>query len=397
MKLQIKNFRSIKEQEVELAPITVVYGPNGAGKSSLLYTLLTLKNIVLNPNQNPSGFFNYTFTSLGSFEAVVFDHQTHNEIELGVVLPKDDYDLVYQIAIGEQKGSFALSIEGKSLFTTKFRLPVSFPYSANQQVQETISQKELTFTVTWNGITATVQSGAPGAQAQQEAIRLAGLLNAPVETLRKVGVVPLKRGFSKPHYSSVPITPTMITEDEVAALLSSDKYLEQRVSFYLERILERDFRVHFTPGIGLFSLDSTDKKTGVGCELVNEGFGVNQIVYLLARCLHRDTEWVCVEEPEIHLHPTAVRGVAKVLVQLIREEGKRFLISAHSESFLLALLTLVVKGELKASDLACYFARKEKNTYFERQEVNEKGQIKHGLSFIEAELEDIKSFLKGTQ
>ena len=52
MNLEIKNFRSVKEQKIELAPITLVYGANGAGKSSLLYALLTLKNIILNPNQD---------------------------------------------------------------------------------------------------------------------------------------------------------------------------------------------------------------------------------------------------------------------------------------------------------------------------------------------------------
>ncbi|MDI6753364.1 MAG: AAA family ATPase [Thermodesulfobacteriota bacterium] len=399
MKLQIKNFRSIKEQEVDLAPITLVYGANGAGKSSLLYTLLTLKNLILNPNQNPSGFFNYTFASLGSFEAVVFDHNKGSDIELGASFEKEGIILMYKAAIGENKGNFTLFIEDKARFKAKLQLPVSFPYPANQQTQETISHNNRSFVITWNGITAQVQSGVQDQEAQEEAGRLAVSLNAPIELLRKVGVVPLKRGFSKPYYSSVPVTPMMITEDEVAAILSSDKYLEQRVSFYLEQILERDFRVHFTPGTGLFSLDSTDKKTGLGSELVNDGFGANQIVYFLARCLHRDTEWVCIEEPEIHLHPSAVRGVAKVLVKIIRDEGKHFLISTHSESFLSALLTLVAKGELKPSDVACYFARKEKKaTQFERQLVNEKGQIEGGLtSFIEAELEDIRTFMKANK
>ena len=58
-RMEIRNFRSVKEQNIDLRPITVVYGPNAAGKSSVLYALLTLKNIVLNPNQNPGGFFNF--------------------------------------------------------------------------------------------------------------------------------------------------------------------------------------------------------------------------------------------------------------------------------------------------------------------------------------------------
>ena len=41
--LSFKNFRSLEEAAIEVAPLTVVYGPNGSGKSSLIYGLLTLK------------------------------------------------------------------------------------------------------------------------------------------------------------------------------------------------------------------------------------------------------------------------------------------------------------------------------------------------------------------
>ena len=53
--LQVKNFRSIRDATVEVAPLTVVYGPNGSGKSSLIYGLLTLRNFLTNPGQNTSG------------------------------------------------------------------------------------------------------------------------------------------------------------------------------------------------------------------------------------------------------------------------------------------------------------------------------------------------------
>ena len=128
MRFKIKNFRSIKEQEIELAPITVVYGPNGSGKSSLLYALLTLKNVVLNPNQNTNGFFNYAFANLGNFEAVVFDHQTRNEIELGVKFCEGfETILTYQVVIGENEGSFILSAKIIDGLRTNFQLPVDLP------------------------------------------------------------------------------------------------------------------------------------------------------------------------------------------------------------------------------------------------------------------------------
>ena len=195
------------------------------------------------------------------------------------------------------------------------------------------------------------------------------------------------------------MSPVLITEDEVATSLSSDKYLVSKVSHYLEAILGRDFRVNHRSGTAIFSLDATDKRTGVGAELVNEGFGVNQAVHLLARCLHKESEWVCIEEPEIHLHPTAVRALAAAFVRMVQKEKKRFVISTHSESLVVALLALVARSELKPSDFACYLAKKDAmETDFERQIVKENGQIEGGLtSLIEAELADVRDFMQVTR
>jgi predicted ATPase len=44
--LDIAGFRSIREQKVDLAPLTVLYGPTASGKSSLLYAPLVLRNQV---------------------------------------------------------------------------------------------------------------------------------------------------------------------------------------------------------------------------------------------------------------------------------------------------------------------------------------------------------------
>ena len=63
-KIIIKNFRSIENQEIELAPLVVIYGPTASGKSSLLYSLLVAKNFLLNPNQQLDGFFNLGFQIL---------------------------------------------------------------------------------------------------------------------------------------------------------------------------------------------------------------------------------------------------------------------------------------------------------------------------------------------
>lgn len=89
LELAIKNFRAIKNASLECAPLTVVYGANGSGKSSLIYALLTLKNIVLNPNQGTDSFFNYQFANIGGYEAVVCDRNPRKVLVTTDVRLKD--------------------------------------------------------------------------------------------------------------------------------------------------------------------------------------------------------------------------------------------------------------------------------------------------------------------
>jgi predicted ATPase len=81
---------------------------------------------------------------------------------------------------------------------------------------------------------------------------------------------------------------------------------------------------------------------------------------------------------------------------MMDKANKRFVISTHSESLVVALLALVARSELKPSDFACYLARKDAmETVFERQTVKENGQIEGGLTnFIEAELADVRDFMQ---
>jgi energy-coupling factor transporter ATP-binding protein EcfA2 len=396
MQLKIKNFRAIKEQTLDLAPITVIYGPNGAGKSSLLYSLLTLKNVILNSNQASNGFFNYVFASLGSFEAVVFDHHPTSNIDLSISTDRDGLTVQQGVSFNEKQGVLKLSAHGDDNFKFSTELAVTFPYAGNQQATSAVSYKDSGFNLTWNGITTLIPADAQNTpETLQIGSRLVSALNAPAEVLRKTTIIPLKRGFSKPFYQTQPLSSLLINEDEVATFISQDKYLISRVSFYLEKILERDFRVNFQPGTAIFSLDATDKKTGIATELVNEGFGVNQMVYFLAKTLSKDVEWSCVEEPEIHLHPSAVRKFARALSDMVLEETKRFLVSTHSEAFVTALLSMVAEGRLKPEQVAFYLVRKDgRRARYEHQIVDSHGQIEGGLaSFMEGEIQDLKSFL----
>ncbi len=387
MRLWVKNFRAIRDQELDIAPITVLYGMNGTGKSSVLYALLTLKNIVLNPNQPVDAFFGYGFLGLGNFKAVVFDHNDREPIVFEVsVTEVSKGEVRYIVRLNPTSGEFRLYAEPSLLLT----LSIALPYPANAHEEREWNG----FRVIWNGLLVQVEPTNITPETKEQADFFARRFNQPIELVRTTDIVPLRRGFSKPYYGAVSLSPLLVSEDEVATLFATDPYLPGKVSVYLERIVGHSLYYHAQLGTAVFTLNTVDRATGMTCELVNEGFGVNQLVFLLTKALRSDVRIVCIEEPEIHLHPSAQRKLAQALVDIAKNENKHFIITTHSETFLMALLAEVARGRLEPEQLACYWAvKKGKEAQFERQQVNERGQIEGGLaSFMEGELEDLKAF-----
>jgi hypothetical protein len=389
--IHIKNFRSIEAAEVALAPITVLYGPTSSGKSSLLYSMLVLKNFLINPNRQADALFHLGFMDLGGFVACVFNHEPQRKIGISIKSTNVSELDSYSLALSKIEGYVHKTIGDFEMEAT-----VNLPYGQNQNFPFTYTENDETYTLNWNGIICqSVVPVKPTAETQKRAQEIATLFNASVEILKTIDVAPHRRGFFKSFYAPGPTSPIPTTEEEVATIIISDPYLPGRISTYTSEIFDRDFRTSVFPGTASFSFQATDNKSRIPVELVNEGFGVNQVIYILAKMLRVDVNTILLEEPEIHLHPTVIRSFARVLSKFITEERKQVICTTHSEQFLIALLTAVADGLLKRDDIRCYLVTKEKkSTDFKKQEVNNNGQIEGGVtSFIEAQVEDLKRFL----
>jgi predicted ATPase len=134
-----------------------------------------------------------------------------------------------------------------------------------------------------------------------------------------------------------------------------------------------------------------------GINLVNEAFGLNQLVPLLvALSITPPDSVIGIEEPEIHLHPKAQAALCDIFVDIVMHERKQIIITTHSEHILMSLLTSVAKGKMQPTDLAVYeLQRQEDIALAERLEVNQFGQIAGGLKgFLETDLDEIGDLIK---
>jgi predicted ATPase len=404
-KLTLGNFRSIRDSEVPLGKITVLTGPNNSGKSSIIYGLLALKNVVLNPNQAVDSFLNLGFLSLGGFAQTVFWKKETSDIILGIEVSRNEIKSQYTAVLGKKKSS--LSLRTFRPYNISLDIDVTFPYPANKTANVAVTGPFGKAQVVWNGISPTINvvpipegemlvSEGKESEGSKEGSEksLNESINAPIEELRWVDFIPLRRGFTKPSYSSVPMQPQLLNEDELATLLAANRELVGKVAHYLEPLVDRVFNVWSILGTANFYLQSRDRSTSFVCDLVNEGFGTNQLVTILTKCLREEVSTICIEETEIHLHPELMDKLVDVFVRIARDEGKSFIISTHSEHIVLSLLNQVAKNKIKPEDVCIYYLSKDgKETKIERQEVNDKGQIKGGLKgFYETELKQIKDF-----
>lgn len=402
IKLGVENFRSIKKQAVELAPITVFYGPNGSGKSSLLYSLILMKNVILNLERQSGDFYNFGFANLGDFRAVIHGHDLQANIKLHLEMKIGGSPVLWGMQILNNAVNFTLHAREEGIHYD-FAVIRTSPYTSFDKQEGMMAFRETQLEYLWEGIGGYIgaHTDSPDEHSAYENVnRITNILNAAPDLARSIAIAPLQMAFSTVAHTVKEDTSLHSTlyfsEDQVGTLLATRRYLQSPVSHYLEKVTGRTLRVFSPPGTTEFSINVENRDTGFETELINDGYGVNRIAWLLTLTLHDETKWMCIEEPETHLHPSAIRKLIHTFVDIIHNEEKRFLLTTHSETLVLALLSEVARGNLKPDDVAFYLTSKEgKETEFERQEVNEHGQVEGGLaSFMEGELEDLATFFE---
>ena len=420
--LSFKNFRSLEDVALEVAPLTVVYGPNGSGKSSLIYGLLTLRNFLTKPNQNVPSLFSYPSISLGGLHEVVHRHSKEKGVALSIGISNaEELSARFTLNLNETGGALGLSFSESSILADKrivawpqfMSMDLAVPYRGNQGTSESFTLNgnrlaeggaldlaptvRIPGLVDWNGISVTARLTADVVTYSDLIPPLNQRANLPMEMARQTGFVPLGRGFLNPEYNMHQISPWLGSEDEVASLLvePSERFVQYEISKFVEKIAGRRIQPQARIGTSTFTIDSVPTGKGVAASIVNEGFGINQLVYMLTICLYSRYKIVAIEEPEIHLHPSMVRELAITLAEIAVEKDRRLIVSTHSETFVVALLSQIAAGKIKTDDVSFVLADNPNgSTVLTQQKANRNGQIEGGLrAFMASEAKDLVDFL----
>ncbi len=131
--------------------------------------------------------------------------------------------------------------------------------------------------------------------------------------------------------------------------------------------------------------------SGIDLAVTDVGYGISQVLPIIAQSMLAEGKTIFIEQPELHLHPAQQAELGSFFAYCIRPENtkdanntdgaekplpNRFIIETHSENIILRLQKLIRKGELKKEDLAViYFDKTAKGTEAKELRLNDDGEF----------------------
>ncbi|MEV8348590.1 DUF3696 domain-containing protein [Streptomyces niveus] len=393
----LENYRCFRErQEVELGKITVVLGRNNAGKSAVVRALPLLSTGIRTDSPYPldldpiQGF-------APSFTDLIHGSSPHGRIHVGVSFRAEDGEVlgvdaeIQNIADRGMQLVSALEISCGSDVEKFSWIPGPDAYSSERRTYRAGGKvTQLTF----RGM---LPDGADWADSVDGVDGISRKIREEFDEIRYLG--PFRktpdRFFRAPARGSGSVG---YRGEKALGMLAADEmrgrgHLGREVNRLLEGMLP-GWRIAVTDvGAGMYvpRLYSTNDPDLI-VHIDDVGTGVVQFLPILVQrasdVVEPPTNPVIeiVEEPELHLHPSAHASIADLYIDAVQASSVRFLVETHSENFLLRLRRRVAEGRLSPADLRVYFVEQKEGAAFLRKiKVDTLGNIDYWPAGIFAE------------
>ena len=429
--ITLKNFRCFREEQTaKLAPLTLLVGENSTGKTSFMamiralwdvayrhqipdfkeppYDLGSFDEIVYNrgargekadafeagfnsrdllvfeddaTNVGHSYYLNITFAKSGTVPVPVQRRVTCEELWVEEFLEQEHYNC--RFCVGTKKGSWEFQPDfdlGSPLDLTHYTIRPSFhvlPEKGEKlsplEGSKKITGKDLEKLRKFWGLYITSLFGGKSSPANRP------YASAPVR--------------SKPRRTYDPARLSSDPEGGYVPMYLANAYVRHRKIWnHLKNELER-----FGQASGLFdeitvkhlgkALGSpfqlqvrkfTGRRKGPWRNLVDVGYGVNQVLPVITELFRQDaTPLLLLQQPEVHLHPSAQAALGSLFCK-VAAQGHQLIIETHSDYILDRVRTDVRDGResLRPDDVSIlFFERREQDVCIHSLGLDKEGNI----------------------
>jgi predicted ATPase len=440
--LHIKNFKGWQDtQPIEMAPITLFFGANSSGKSSIGQFLMMLKQTIESPDRR-SVFFpgnQNSAVELGSYQEMVFQRNPKNKIsfeymwdfEPSLKLRDPIADQLFEGNILKFKAEVGLNgLEQNSPAVDSLSYELFSEENSQFLVEMEKNEKKQDYKLTATGYTLKKNTGRvwplkslnkfygfpEEAIAYHQNADFLQELNLQHEKLfRSVFYLGPLRDKAARLYSWAGTEPESVGyggENTIRAILSAKtrkiglgykrpaKPFEEVIAAKLQEMnLIQSFKVHqISEGRQEYDVKVKSNGSGDMVDLPDVGFGISQVLPVLVQCFYAPKNSIIImEQPEIHLHPSAQSALADVMIDVInsKENGSdrniQLIIETHSEHFLKRLQRRIAEEKVDRKSVKAFYADTSSYpTKLKNLEIDLFGNIKNWpTNFFGDEIGDI--------
>ena len=344
-KLGLKNIKCFESVDFKLSNLTVFCGANSAGKSTAIQSLLLLRQN-FNSGKLSAGRLNL----VGEYFSVGHVRDLINHYPSGDLLSISVDDLTFSADLKKASASDyhieldAVSDLNHSFFSEDFNYLSAYRLSPQNSYDTNFESDKLDFGVYGQyAIAVLVRYGDKPAPNQ----RLAKIISSSgvsAEGANENVSSPLPESeLNSESSAALETSSSLETEDEERSVSLMVAFKEAM------KFISADFDIVANAHLGLDKVSNTFSAGSTANQVrpVNTGFGISNVIpIVLAALCTRDNGYLIVENPEVHLHPSAQSSLAQLLA-LAATCDVRVILETHSDHVVNGIRVFAKEKELE--------------------------------------------------
>ncbi|MBL7786574.1 MAG: DUF3696 domain-containing protein [Chitinophagales bacterium] len=346
-RIQLQNFKSLQEVDIELRPLNILMGLNSSGKSSLLQALLLLyQSSEINEGRLLLRGATQELFNAGIAEDVYYRHATNNRIGITLHYAEVEQVLSWQFAYQPQHDNRNDYLQARETYTTEL-------------LNQTIYSQRLHY----------LQAERVGAKDGYPAS------NYNVLIKKTLGITGEHTPYYLNQFGNTVVRNTFVQHPQAA----SRRLIHQTIAWLNE----------ISPNVGIVTSLNENRETvelrfkygDDSYKPKNVGFGLSYALPVIVALLNaQPNQLLLIENPESHIHPKGQAAMGRLLA-LAEKSGAQLIIETHSDHIINGIRVAVRQQEVEPEKIAIFFHEQNNppssNTQISPIHVDINGQLSY--------------------